>query len=202
MKKLKRKHCPHCMYTYEVITGDPREDISQRYGCVIRTCERCNQQYIDHEKNEIAITGIQPTDTMLLHPIMTPIAILSLIVSVVSWISLFQNTETTTSMTWLIAWTLIGLTFTYNTIYRLITSKKRIVQLKAELRNSKLRLSVPEYAKFLYDQGVYVPHEYLISNNSNSTIATNSGEIAKNMALFGCDLSNIGALPQCRIDQE
>ena len=156
------KKCPYCGHAYVVL--DPCRGVA--YGSPLIVCPCCNKSFFDKDNIEIAVSGVRKSDIRRFSVSTLVKAIVSTLFEIVSiYCFCFDFPE----YRWLLFFVTFFCLVSWWLFIREVRSyTSRIEFIQKETVASRSRLSNPEYAKLLKDNGYQVPEQYLICNNSHS----------------------------------
>ncbi|MGN1165628.1 MAG: hypothetical protein ACI4S2_04275 [Lachnospiraceae bacterium] len=155
------KKCPNCGFVYESrhYAFVPSKDNQTVYGSPIKRCEKCGQLFVDKNYREIAVQGVRHVDEMYVSPQTLVSGGIPMIISLITSLVLFMNGDEgvlTSMIVFVFSLSLI--------ISEMVGHKKRMISLKKEEEESKMRLQNPKYARMLQQLGYDVPSYYLADN--------------------------------------
>ena len=143
------KKCPHCNYTYTF--REPKG--TGHYGSPIRTCDKCNQYFVDKDYIEIAVDGIREVDKnrVSLRTIINSITFMFFAFGILYVFGIEA-----------IIFSIVPFIISIGLIVRDCAGyKSRQNYLNMERINSENRLKNYEYAALLKEFGYDVPEKYL-----------------------------------------
>lgn len=140
------KSCPHCHHKYQIY--DSRK---HQYGSPFRVCKKCKKGFIDTDFIEI---GLLPP-WKIKNPRVYPGSILIFSVGILCLFLFWVPGPITNNITIII----IALLSSFMVVSDLRDYQERSDYILNELKQSKSRLSNPEYVLALYEIGIGIPEE-------------------------------------------
>lgn len=161
-------HCPNCgRLVGTFVVGD------YRYGCPLKTCAKCNAEYINPVFHEIEVDGISP-DAFDIKKLLVGILVGVVFFAVGAGIHYYEVTTQDYYHTSCIAIMIISAIAVFYAIGNIIFIKTGLKDRRTQKKRqeSAERLSNPHYAMHLKELGYnvpekYLPQEYSVSNKNS-----------------------------------